>query len=70
LSKLQIKAITFGLDGTLAHGALDSEKYKKALTNYLHEIGYSGGTAKFNRANQAMLEKQRKSQTRNIEFTI
>lgn len=64
----QIKAITFDMDGTLAHGSLDSEKYKKALTNYLHTIGYSGGNPKFMKAHQAMLERQKKSQKRNIEL--
>ena len=64
----QIKAITFDLDGTLAYGALDSEKYEKALIDYLKEIGYSGERAKLNKARQAMLEKMRKSQARNIEL--
>lgn len=64
----QIKAITFDLDGTLAHGALDSEKYEKSLIDYLKEIGYSGERAKLNKARQAMLEKMRKSQARNIEL--
>jgi HAD superfamily hydrolase (TIGR02253 family) len=64
----QIKAITFDLDGTLAQGALDSEKYEKALIDYLKEIGYSGERAKLNQARQAMLEKMKKSQARNIEL--
>jgi HAD superfamily hydrolase (TIGR01549 family) len=64
----QITAITFDLDGTLAHGALDSEGYKSALIDYLHEIGYSGGSAMLNKSHQAMLERQRKSQARNIEL--
>jgi HAD superfamily hydrolase (TIGR01549 family) len=64
----QIKAITFDLDGTLAHGALDSENYKRALIDYLHKIGYSGGNATLNKSHQAMLERQRKSQARNIEL--
>jgi HAD superfamily hydrolase (TIGR01549 family) len=64
----QIKAITFDLDGTLAHGALDSEKYEKALINYLKKIGYSGERDTLNKAQQAMLEKMRKSQARNIEL--
>jgi HAD superfamily hydrolase (TIGR01549 family) len=64
----QIKAITFDLDGTLAHGALDSENYKRALIDYLHRIGYSGGSAILNKSHQAMLERQRKSQVRNIEL--
>jgi HAD superfamily hydrolase (TIGR01549 family) len=64
----QIKAITFDLDGTLAHGALDSENYKNALIDYLHRIGYSGGSATLNKSHQAMLERQRKSQARNIEL--
>ena len=64
----QIKAITFDLDGTLAYGALDSEKYEKALIDYLKEIGYSGERATLNKARQAMLEKMRKSQARNIEL--
>lgn len=66
--QMQIKAITFDLDGTLAYGALDIGKYKKALVNYLHKIGYSGGTANLNKSQQAMLERQRKSQARNIEL--
>jgi HAD superfamily hydrolase (TIGR01549 family) len=64
----KIKAITFDLDGTLAHGALDNENYEKALLDYLHNIGYSGGTATLNKSRQAMLERQRKSQARNIEL--
>lgn len=64
----QIKAITFDLDGTLAHGALDSEKYEKELIDYLKEIGYSGGRATLNKSRQAMLEKMKKSQARNIEL--
>jgi HAD superfamily hydrolase (TIGR01549 family) len=64
----QIKAITFDLDGTLAHGALDSEDYESALIDYLHRIGYSGGSATLNKARQAMLEKMKKSQARNIEL--
>jgi HAD superfamily hydrolase (TIGR01549 family) len=64
----QIKAITFDLDGTLARGALDNENYKNALIDYLHKIGYSGGDAVLNKAHQAMLERQRKSQARNIEL--
>lgn len=64
----QIKAITFDLDGTLAHGALDSENYKSELIDYLHKIGYSGGSATLNKSHQAMLERQRKSQARNIEL--
>ena len=64
----QIKAITFDIDGTLAHGALDSEKYEKALIDYLKEIGYSGERATLNKSRQAMLEKMKKSQARNIEL--
>ncbi|MGD2066840.1 MAG: HAD family hydrolase [Candidatus Bathyarchaeota archaeon] len=64
----QIKAITFDLDGTLAHGALDNEKYEKALINYLKEIGYSGERNTLNKARQAMLQKMKKSQARNIEL--
>jgi putative hydrolase of the HAD superfamily len=64
----KIKAITFDLDGTLAHGGLDSENYKRALTDYLQRIGYSGGKAKLNISRQAMLERLRKSQARNIEL--
>lgn len=64
----QIKAITFDLDGTLAHGALDSEQYGKALIAYLKKIGYSGKRAKLNKSRQAMLEKMNKSQARNIEL--
>ena len=64
----QIKAITFDLDGTLAHGALDTESYEKALINYLKMIGYSGKRAKINKARHAMLEKMSKSQARNIEL--
>jgi HAD superfamily hydrolase (TIGR01549 family) len=64
----QIKAVTFDLDGTLARGALNNESYKNALINYLHKIGYSGGDAALNKAHQAMLERQRKSQARNIEL--
>lgn len=64
----QIKAITFDLDGTLAHGALDSENYKSKLIDYLQTIGYSGGSATLNKSHQAMLERQRKSQARNIEL--
>jgi HAD superfamily hydrolase (TIGR01549 family) len=64
----QIKAITFDLDGTLAHGALESEDYESALIDYLHRIGYSGGDARLNKALQAMLEKMKKSQARNIEL--
>ncbi|MEJ2241838.1 MAG: HAD family hydrolase [Candidatus Bathyarchaeota archaeon] len=65
---MQIKAITFDLDGTLAHGALDNEKYRKALINYLTKIGYSGGIDQLNKSHQAMLERQKKSQARNIEL--
>jgi HAD superfamily hydrolase (TIGR01549 family) len=64
----QIKAITFGLDGTLAQGALDSESFQKELVDYLQKIGYSGGTATLNNSRQAMLERMRKSQARNIEL--
>ena len=64
----QIKAITFDLDGTLVQGALDSENYEQALLDYLHMIGYSGESAKLNKSRQAMLEKMRKSQARNIEL--
>ena len=64
----QIKAITFDLDATLAHGALDTENYKKALTKYLHKIGYSGGNAALNKSRQAMLERLKKHQKRNIEL--
>jgi HAD superfamily hydrolase (TIGR01549 family) len=64
----QIKAITFDLDGTLAYGALDNENYKRALIDYLHKIGYSGGSATLNKSHQAMLERQSKSQARNIEL--
>jgi HAD superfamily hydrolase (TIGR01549 family) len=64
----QIKAITFDLDGTLAHGALDSENYQRALIDYLHKIGYSGENATLNNARQAMLERMRRSQARNIEL--
>jgi len=64
----KIKAITFDLDDTLVHGALDSENYKRALIDYLHRIGYSGGNAKLNISRQAMLERLRKSQARNIEL--
>jgi len=52
----QIKAITFDLDCTLAHGALDSENYKNALIDYLHRIGYSGGSATLDKSHQSMLE--------------
>jgi 2-haloacid dehalogenase len=65
---MQIKAITFDLDGTLAHGALDSEKYKKALIDYLQKNGYSGESTTLNKSQQAMLERQKKSQARNIEL--
>jgi HAD superfamily hydrolase (TIGR01549 family) len=64
----KIKAITFDLDGTLAHGALDSENYKRALMDYLHRIGYIGGNATLNKSHETMLERQRKSQARNIEL--
>jgi HAD superfamily hydrolase (TIGR01549 family) len=64
----QIKAITFGLDGTLVHGALDIEKYKKALIDYLEKIGHSGGHARLNQALQATLEKMKKAQARKIEL--
>jgi HAD superfamily hydrolase (TIGR01549 family) len=64
----QVKAITFDLDGTLAHGALDSENYKRALIDYLHRIGYSRGSSMLNKSHQAMLERQKKSQARNIEL--
>jgi HAD superfamily hydrolase (TIGR01549 family) len=64
----QIKAITFDLDGTLVHGALDNENYERALIDYLQKIGYSGGNATLNKSRQAMLEKMRKSQARNIEL--
>jgi len=64
----QIKAITFDLDGTLAHGSLDSERYEKALIGYLKDIGYSGERATLNKARQAMLEKMRRHQARNIEL--
>jgi HAD superfamily hydrolase (TIGR01549 family) len=64
----QIKAITFDLDGTLAYGALDNENYKRALIDYLHKIGYSGGSAALNKSHQAMLERQTKSHARNIEL--
>jgi HAD superfamily hydrolase (TIGR01549 family) len=64
----QIKAITFGLDGTLAYGALDSESYEKALIGYLKQIGYSGARGKLNRSRQAMIEKMQKTQARNIEL--
>ena len=65
---MQIKAITFDLDGTLAHGSLDSEKYRKALIKYLNEIGYSGGNDELNKAHLTMLERQKKSQARRIEL--
>jgi 2-haloacid dehalogenase len=64
----QLKAITFDLDGTLAYGALDSESYEKALIDYLRKIGFSGGTGTINKARQAMLEKMRRHQARNIEL--
>jgi HAD superfamily hydrolase (TIGR01549 family) len=64
----QIKAITFDLDGTLAQGALDSENYESALLDYLHRIGYSGGSATLNKSRQAMLERLRKSHAKNIEL--
>jgi 2-haloacid dehalogenase len=64
----QIKAITFDLDGTLAYGKLDSEDYKRALMNYLHSIGYSGGSNTLNKSRQAMLERLSKFQARNIEL--
>ncbi len=64
----QIKAITFDLDGTLAYGALDSESYQRALIDYLHRIGYSGGSGTLNKSRQAMLEKMRRHQARNIEL--
>jgi HAD superfamily hydrolase (TIGR01549 family) len=64
----QIKAITFDLDGTLAYGALDNENYKRALIDYLRKIGYSGGSARLNKSHRAMLERQTKSQARNIEL--
>jgi putative hydrolase of the HAD superfamily len=64
----QIKAITFGLDGTLAYGALDSESYQKELVNYLRKIGYSEGKGTINKARQAMLEKMKRHQARNIEL--
>jgi HAD superfamily hydrolase (TIGR01549 family) len=64
----QIKAITFDLDGTLAYGALDSENYKRALIDYFHRIGYSGGSAILNKSRKAMLERQKKSQARNVEL--
>lgn len=68
IAMMQIKAITFDLDGTLAHGSLDNEKYRKALINYLKEIGYSGGNDELNKAHQTMLERQKKSQARRIEL--
>ncbi len=64
----QIKAITFDLDGTLAYGALDSESFQRALVDYLRKIGFSGGTEKIIKARQAMLEKMKKHQARNIEL--
>jgi len=64
----QIKAITFDLDGTLAYGALDNENYEIALIDYLHKIGYSKGSAKLNKSRQAMLERLRRSQAKNIEL--
>jgi HAD superfamily hydrolase (TIGR01549 family) len=64
----QIKAITFDIDGTLAYGALDSESFQRALVDYLRKIGYSGGTGTINKSRQAMLEKMRKHQARNIEL--
>lgn len=68
LSMMKIKAITFGLDGTLAYGALDNKKYKKALIDYLHKIGYSGGNTTLEKSRNTMLERQKKSQARNIEL--
>ena len=64
----QIKAITFDLDGTLARGALDSERFQKALIDYLRKIGYSGGTGAVNKARQVMLEKMKSHQARNVEL--
>jgi HAD superfamily hydrolase (TIGR01549 family) len=64
----QVKAITFDLDGTLAYGRLDSESFQKELVLYLRKIGYSGGTGKIAKARQAMLEKMRSHQARNVEL--
>jgi HAD superfamily hydrolase (TIGR01549 family) len=64
----QVKAITFDLDGTLAYGRLDSESFQKELINYLRKVGYSGGTGKIAKARQAMLEKMKSHQARNVEL--
>ncbi len=64
----QIKAITFDFGGTLAHGELDRENYRRALIDYIFRLGYSGGRAKLNKARNGMLERLRKAQEKNREL--
>jgi HAD superfamily hydrolase (TIGR01549 family) len=64
----QIKAITFDLGGTLAHGELDKQNYRRALIGYFYEIGYSRGRAALDKSRQSMLDRLRKAQAKNVEL--
>ena len=63
-----LKAITFDFGGTLVHGSLDKDNYKKALIAYFIKLGFSGGKERLNEAKKAMLERLRKAQDKNIEL--
>ena len=64
----QMKAITFDFGGTLAHGDLDKNNYRRALIDYILRLGFSGGKAKLNKARKAMLERLSTAQKRNKEL--
>jgi len=63
-----IKAITFDFGGTLAHGDLDKENYKRSLIEYFRSLGFSGGEAKLKKARNGMLERLSTAQKRNREL--
>jgi putative hydrolase of the HAD superfamily len=63
-----MKAITFDFGGTLAHGNLDKDNFKRTLMDYIFKLGFSGGKAKFNKARKGMLERLRKAQDKNREL--
>lgn len=62
------KAITFDFGGTLAHGELDKENYRRALEDYVFRLEFSGGRAKLSKARRGMLERLRKAQKKNREL--
>ena len=63
-----IKAITFDFGGTLAHGDLDKDNYKRSLLDFFRSLGFSGGEAKLNNARNGMLKRLSTAQKRNREL--